>query len=101
MNSKKSINGNKTISRSKTVNHNVPAKSNSSQREIVNQDNKFDHRNIAAIERVRSTELESKIPREANNVSDSNRGGESDYVYSSSSDARKKQEQNIKKRQYA
>jgi hypothetical protein len=98
MNSKKNTNGDKTINRSKTVNHNVPVKSKSSQREIVIQENKFNYKNIAAIERVRSTELESNIPRDANNVSDSNRGGESDYVYSSSSEARKKQEQHINKR---
>jgi hypothetical protein len=101
MNSKKNINGNKTISRNKTVDHNVSAKSKSRQREPVSQDNKIgDRTSVAAIERVRSTELESNIHLKANNVSDSNRGGESDYVYSSSSDARKKQEQTIKKPQH-
>ena len=79
-------------------NHNVATKSKLSTRQINTQDDKFDYRkNIAAIERVRTPLLDSKNHPEKNNDTDSNRGGESDYIYSPSSDRGKKQEQNIKK----
>jgi hypothetical protein len=68
MYSKKSINS-KVIRRSSTVNHNA-LKSKSSQHQIINQDDKFDYRkNIAAIERIRAPELDSKSHPEANNIS--------------------------------
>ncbi len=82
------------------MNHNVAPKSKSSQRQIINQDGKFDFRkNIAAIERVRAPNLDSKSHREANDVSGSNRGEESGYVYSPSSDMGNKHEQNVKRHQ--
>jgi hypothetical protein len=102
MTSEKNTNGGKTTSMSNAVNHELATKGKKSQREIISKDGKFDYRRgIAAIERERSPGFDSEIHHEINNISDSNRGGDSDYVYSSSSDTGKKQEQNVKKRQHA
>jgi hypothetical protein len=88
--------GGKTVSKSSTINHELATKGKKSQREIISRDGKFDYRkSIAAIERRRSPEFDSEIHRDVNSTSDSNRGGESDYVYSPSADTGKTQEQNI------
>jgi hypothetical protein len=79
-------------------NHNVVTKSESSPRQIFSQAGNFDFKkNIAAIERVNIPQSDSKNQEEGGNVADSNRGGDSDYVYSPSSDAGDQQEQIVKK----
>lgn len=73
-------------------NNELDTEGKNSQRKIVSQDGKFDYKR--SLERGRSPDPE--IHKEINNDPDSNRGGDSDYVYSPSSDG-KQQEQNKNK----
>lgn len=98
MASKKNTNCDRTTSMSNVDNNKLATKGKNSQREIISQDGKFDYkRSIAAIERGRSPGFDSEIHHEINNDPDSHRGGDSDYVYSPSSDTGKKQKQNKNK----
>lgn len=97
MTSGRNTNDGKTTNRSNAINQKLATKGKKSQRELISREGKFDYRkSVAAIERDRSPGLDFEIHQEVNKIPDSNRGGESDYVYSPSSDTEKIQVPNVK-----